>query len=985
MDGGNENIEPVTTELGLSLGFSDHNLPTRLNNDLGAGANAAASRIDMTIVAADPLAELVWSPHGPSLKCTECSFHEKKYTCLWSAESSHIVLSPQIIAAGKLAVDNKSPRYITSSRKMGESGLQEEMNIKGEISLQHCNEMKDLEQYMRGCASNEVAQDMEKELSELPDDSNRCVEQIDPLINQPVGGAIDISSENQKIIGIEELLAFEAHEPPEKNLVPPNGEKESKLEVKKSSCLCVSALENEEASAGNEFPVLIGETSKIVASEPAFGGEMSLEQDVKTIQKQTVLGQHSPTKRKILKHQRKGKEKALSDGYVKGGISDEEDDDSHESVESCSSIRLFSSGKRRCDFDHQLIVENKRIKKQSQSGPDSSAFVKQDSSFMNWISNMMKGYLNSKAEEKPFAHTVSHPGHDSLGTNLVRYDAKQDPGSKTVGFQSMFQSIYCPKKKIQGTTALDENGTSDADAAAVEATPIACHGENVNFHKMLFLQNERFKESTSGGLVGPTTELQRNSTDSSTENKNTFNLVGSAEKDGKSSSSSLGKRKVMNTENIDSDLHISNKTDPLRSLWIARFAPKASGPLLNQDNGHQFAGRVMECSTDSMKLLPFPENNADLSDDLKNVKARHQHEEPRLEHCVADTEVSIDFESVSFQNDPKCVNKLNLIVPSARLRNSEAMASLFARRLDALKHIMPAGVSEDGDSAVITCFFCGTKGHHLKHCTEITDAELEEIVKNFKPHTGVEESPCVCIRCFRVDHWAIACPSSSSIGQHWSSERNEGTPKLLTDHENQNAAVSCTVFDRSEIRTETNPSYVTGADKMRSSTNLNKKYEASCSRSNESRENPITPFCNFINEQVSDDPKGIFNAVKMLRLSRIDVLKWMNSRTSVPQLDGFFLRLRLGKWEKVLGGTGYYVACITGAHRQDSQRNPKSFISVNVGGIKCLVESQFISNHDFLEDELMAWWRATTKSGGKVPSKEDLKRKVKERMFFLED
>lgn len=29
-------------------------------------------------------------------------------------------------------------------------------------------------------------------------------------------------------------------------------------------------------------------------------------------------------------------------------------------------------------------------------------------------------------------------------------------------------------------------------------------------------------------------------------------------------------------------------------------------------------------------------------------------------------------------------------------------------------------------------------------------------------------------------------------------------------------------------------------------------------------------------------------------------------------LDGFFLRLRLGKWEEGLGGTGYYVACITG-------------------------------------------------------------------------
>lgn len=38
----------------------------------------------------------------------------------------------------------------------------------------------------------------------------------------------------------------------------------------------------------------------------------------------------------------------------------------------------------------------------------------------------------------------------------------------------------------------------------------------------------------------------------------------------------------------------------------------------------------------------------------------------------------------------------------------------------------------------------------------------------------------------------------------------------------------------------------------------------------------------------------------------------MNSQMSLSHLDGYFLRLRLGKWEEGLGGTGYYVACITG-------------------------------------------------------------------------
>lgn len=33
---------------------------------------------------------------------------------------------------------------------------------------------------------------------------------------------------------------------------------------------------------------------------------------------------------------------------------------------------------------------------------------------------------------------------------------------------------------------------------------------------------------------------------------------------------------------------------------------------------------------------------------------------------------------------------------------------------------------------------------------------------------------------------------------------------------------------------------------------------------------------------------------------------------SLSLLDGFFLRIRLGKWEEGLGGTGYHVACIRG-------------------------------------------------------------------------
>ena len=43
--------------------------------------------------------------------------------------------------------------------------------------------------------------------------------------------------------------------------------------------------------------------------------------------------------------------------------------------------------------------------------------------------------------------------------------------------------------------------------------------------------------------------------------------------------------------------------------------------------------------------------------------------------------------------------------------------------------------------------------------------------------------------------------------------------------------------------------------------------------------------------------------------------RWINSKKSVSGLEGFFLRLRLGKWAEGLGGTGYHVARIEGITR----------------------------------------------------------------------
>ncbi|KAG0468549.1 hypothetical protein HPP92_017877 [Vanilla planifolia] len=77
--------------------------------------------------------------------------------------------------------------------------------------------------------------------------------------------------------------------------------------------------------------------------------------------------------------------------------------------------------------------------------------------------------------------------------------------------------------------------------------------------------------------------------------------------------------------------------------------------------------------------------------------------------------------------------------------------------------------------------------------------------------------------------------------------------------------------------------------------------------------------------------------------------------------------------DKGLGGTGYHVACINGS-------SSRSSISVCVGTSTYTVRSRFISNHDFEEHELKAWWLGKLRDGGRIPSKEELNDKLQMRI-----
>lgn len=151
-----------------------------------------------------------------------------------------------------------------------------------------------------------------------------------------------------------------------------------------------------------------------------------------------------------------------------------------------------------------------------------------------------------------------------------------------------------------------------------------------------------------------------------------------------------------------------------------------------------------------------------------------------------------------------------------------------------------------------------------------------------------------------------------------------------------------------------------------------------CLEIEEKKDKGVVKHISLYEKVTKEVPKGMFETIRRLRLSRTDIMKWTNSRLSVSHLDGFFVRLRLAKWEEGAGGSRYDVACVTGLQGENPLKGLKQRIRVKVGGVECLVESQCVSNCDFLEDELIAWWQKTSKSGG-IPGVKDLKSKLAKR------
>ncbi|KAI3469695.1 hypothetical protein Pfo_026358 [Paulownia fortunei] len=1048
-------INEEDIDLGLALGSTNYNVETRLNSSSGAGVNAN-SRVDMAFTASDPLSELVWSPHnGLSLKCADSSLANNKPFLRWNVGPSIKELSTsqsirskgsgddKVVDEEKLTIsqtmldgdgkfaDNATlfrpsrgssscelvarHRYCDagSNGKMEEEAgntdaIQKEENLRDNVQEDFCSkqnvQIADIAESSKKNAEQDIladgTHDSKVDMAINWQFSNKLIRRARCNLNSRVeinasrsdvmGLAVPIHSEPHTEALVCSLPNLQSRQEPDDEVTSASGEVK-KNKTRMPIPLPGTAMMKLESTDENDL-------GHLAAKEAHSSGEMRLPSE------NSLPVDKSPTNSRACLYQENGKERALS-----------EDDDSHESVESCNSVGLFSKGIKRQSYDQVQLVGSKRRKKQIQGSHGSTSIVRPDSSFMNWISNMVKGLSESNKKESSSLTLTLARSNNVCGNNQQENfmcNKSHDNESPNVGFQSIFQSLYCRNTKLSDSGLQKDNYSMEeskelmvADEISFKNLPRSCDRNNDNSCEQIILSNKEVNPHISRNIVGHPSKPWIFSAEfartpyvcerSLAKNKASDIPVCNRAKGEVSPSDSSCKQVNSTAENASLNIPLAmscmpEKSNPLASLWITRLYTRTA----RSENCNQITEEARECSTECPKA-----NLDNLITDVFSIdqkisaedQVRASEQKQEMQRFAA--KASVDFKST---------HKLSPIQLSQKSRSSEAMTSVFSKRLDALRHIIHPSEKTKSSTCTLICFFCGRSGHDLRKCPELTETELEDLLVKINSFDRVEESPCLCIRCFQFDHWAISCPLVSSR-RHRRSEQNADVIshyttchlQLFTGNDKCSSNLGGEEDDHKQVAAArvacssrkpclgSFPSYLTwdvkGSSSKRLSTSNEFQKSTASSSENDLKDKQIFPPCNLLNAENAVVQEEMFHAIRKLRLSRADILRWMNSNVSLLHLNGFFLRLRLGKLEAGLGGTGYYVARITGDTEENIGCNSKKSILVDVGGVKSSVGSQYVSNHDFLEDEIKVWWSRTLKSGGKIPSLDELNSKFKDR------
>ncbi|WVZ68639.1 hypothetical protein U9M48_017558 [Paspalum notatum var. saurae] len=277
------------------------------------------------------------------------------------------------------------------------------------------------------------------------------------------------------------------------------------------------------------------------------------------------------------------------------------------------------------------------------------------------------------------------------------------------------------------------------------------------------------------------------------------------------------------------------------------------------------------------------------------------------------------------------------VMPPEESKQSETMASVFAKRLDALRHAKTSAVQ-----LAIACDHGTSKrSNHKSNSFVVSYSSHDEPEVGQETHKSSSGNGRIVLWVGDKGKEQLCAQSNEELGGN-----------SLSDSKHRHHGES--INGKSAIPQNNLDVNTLGEDIDRRRVEL--KGGVSDFVAGLSDNKQIVPYGIMCND-VCDGSSVVFGALHKLRLSRSNIIRWLRSPIMHTTLDGFFVRLRFGKWEEALGGTGYHVARLNGA--QDRNR-----LSVTIRNSTCQVDSRFVSNHDFHEDELKAWWSAATKGSG---------------------
>ncbi|CAL4961114.1 unnamed protein product [Urochloa decumbens] len=874
-----------------------------------------------------PLSELVWSPdEGLSIKIAASSLSTRKASLRWNADTLSIVISsPQQSGAGgakssdniydNLEVSEKMPSQL---RTRSDSSLRVTANPNRIANLDalQSTSMRSQEQDSRINVMNEGKEGSANCCMDKPEDMEvgscptRCCKDA----------SHSSASRKEVIASISENQVYCAT----------TVHNERSLETNAWRARLIKAVSQTDSMLPKNTENALPPSSLGISCDAGeFSGKLEGHKDEPVV----ARGESASAANAVEKCESapgvdarklaKGKEKVKynESNFVSNT---KESDDSNESIQSCTSTKAPKRKHGQCS-EATLPSRNKRFRRGDNESSCSGLLEKCGSSFVNWMSSLTNGLpmLDEAIAAVPLDQKFSASTGEGSAASPLPLQNNSGVPMHSVGFNSLFRSLYTHNVMITSRNNCHQPESNCTEHVFNRLT-LELNNSNSMLDKQIGMGREtldvtaeRF-QMVSGGSRGNVhnqidifpVRLERN-----------MKLPNSSQ----FCSKSLEEKQNECTVVCSNDA-TGNKGGFGESLWVSRLLPKTSLEVVEATPCNVESAVNPKAVGDRSHFPSLPNFNVEKElNGTQNLTGRGSSDGATSSKCPA--------------------------MPEEEPKQSGTMASVFAKRLDALRHAKT--------SAVRLAIACD------RGTTKLNNHKTNSFIGSYNSHDELDvgnETHKSSSGNGRMVLWA------DDKGKEQLSTQSNGELRgnLLSEREHQDrggsTAGKSTPLHNLEVNTLAE--YI---DTKR----IELKGGVSDVMAGVPDNRQIVPYGTMPNV-VCDESSVVFGALHRLRLSRSDIIRWLRSPIMDTTLDGFFVRLRFGKWEEALGGTGYHVARLNGA--LDRNR-----LSVTIRNSTCQVDSRFVSNHDFHEDELKAWWSAAKKGEWKLPSREELSIKLRER------